>query len=642
MADARAAPVAVHQLVYGSAAKLLVPGASDLGVIASTRGFPQDATRRLLTHRSYSVEAGKSARPIKYIVGSLGRYIEITRIEMGVDHTGRSLAFAHHLLVEDAALRRANMSVGQCIREAGVVCSSPLGFTAGYIEPQATLSGAASSADVVIGPEAIAAMAAAVVRYPTEKRPVVLVAPRPAATDPAGDPFLPILAAVADVLPAPGLAAFVAATHMVDKDDRLAEASILCTYPDTALYREMSGRSGSRAPVIVDLATGRASIAADGNDPLTRATIADLKAGDPGRFPRLCDQFSATADQYGMVAELAVAASRVADKPTLANLEALAAAVEKGKSLANRPRLLEWVGGVLTGMMRQKWPAVARDVAGQPRGPARLAKAVSASDAALELMARAGAECQSRGMTTEADVAAATLASLGAKGKMLGKQAGDRQKSPEFSARFSEQPLPTQPVDDQPFEPAAPPGPKVGPIGEPSVHGARGGSRVLATRWGAGIASEPAVGGMLIPRLLLLIAIAALLVPAIKEYGSLDGKSPLNDLLGTASDVRRAIVSSVVGRCWDHLIPGVLLVVVTGIFCAYAWLSDLLARRLGPHAALIPTVTLAAAALASFGAAMYPPSRKAAGAQRPAAAATAGSRKPQPTTPRTPDKKTKP
>lgn len=37
--------VPVHELVYGSAAKLLAPGASDLGVIASSRNFPAEVSR---------------------------------------------------------------------------------------------------------------------------------------------------------------------------------------------------------------------------------------------------------------------------------------------------------------------------------------------------------------------------------------------------------------------------------------------------------------------------------------------------------------------------------------------------------------------------------------------------------------------
>ena len=640
MADARAGSVAVHQLVYGSAAKLLAPGASDLGVIASTRGFPQDATRRLLTHRSYSVEAAESARPIKYIVGMLGRYVEVTRIEMGIDHTGRSLAFAHHVLVEDAALRRADMSVGQCICEASAVCASPRGFTAGSIEPQATLSGTAPKADVAIDPEVIAAMAAAVIRYPAEKRPVVLVAPRPTATDPAGDPFLPVLAAVADVLPAPGLAAFVAATHVVTKDDRLAEASIVCTYPGTPFQREMSGRSGSRAPLIVDLTTGRASAAADSNDPLTRATIADLKAGESGRFSRLCDQFSATPDQYGIVAELSMAASRVADKPTLANLEALAAAVEKGKPLANRPRLLDWVAGVLTGMVRQKWPVVAKDVASQQHGPARLAKVVSSSEAALELMARAGAQCQVRGMTAEADVAAEALESLGARGKAIGRQVGDREKSPGFTARFSEQPRQEPIGDDTPATRAALPGAKRGASDDTRVrHVGRRASGMVPVTERSWRADEPTSGGMLIPRLLLLVAIGAMLIPAIKEYASLDGKSSLEDTIGVARDVWRAIVGAVTNRHWDFLIPGMLLVAVAGLMASYASLSNLLVTRLGAPASLIPTVVLAAAALASVCVALYPPRWPAPEAGKPAAT-TEGDR--QRGRESTPDEKAKP
>jgi hypothetical protein len=612
MANKEVGAVAVHQLVYGSAAKLLATGASDLGVIASTRGFPQEATRRLNTHRAYANEDKTGAvRPVKYIAGTLGRYVELTRVEMGVDHTGRSLPFTHHVLIEDATLRKAGMSVGDFIRQAAAICRSPREFSAGYIEPQGTLSGGLEPASASLGAEAIAVMAAAVIRYPVDKRPVVLVSPRPTSTDAASDPFLPVIAAIADVLPAAGLAALVAATHVIGKDDRLAEASIVCTYPDTPFFKEMSSRSGSRTPVIVDLATGRASVVADGTDAFTRATIADLKAGAPGRFPRLCDHFGATPEQFPIVAELAQAVSRLTDKPALANLEALSAAVEKGKPLANRPRLLEWAEREMTGIVSQQWATLSKDVAGQQGGAARLAKAVVFSDDLLEMVGRVGAKYEAAGRKSEADVAAAALLTLGARGKTIGRQAGDREKNQDFATRFIDKPRETTPIDSGPAIPVQLPGPRgrFATGAGPRPRGADGGTPgVLASRDGSWRTSgESASGGMLIPWLALLVAVGACAIPVAKAYLYQQGKAAFTDPTGVMADIGRALHAVWSGRLGECVVPGVLLAVVIGMIAAYRLLSDWFVSRLGSLGSLIPTIVLVMVSLSSFGLAVYPP-----------------------------------
>ena len=631
MAEKDVGPVAVHQLVYGSAAKLLASGASDLGVIASTRGFPQEATRRLNTHRAYATEDKAGAvRPVKYITGTLGRYVELSRVEMGVDHTGRLIPFTHHVLAEDASLRKAGLSAGQFIRQAAAVCRSPRDFAAGYIEPQATLGGELDAAPVSVSHETITVMAAAVIRYSAEKRPVVLVSPRPTATDAADDPFLPVIAAIADVLPAAGLSSLVAATHVIGKDDRLAEVSILCTYPDTAFLKDMIGRSGSRAPVIVDLTKGRASVAADGTDAFTRATIADLKAGAPGRFPRLCDQFGATPEQFPIVAELAQAASRLADKPVLMNLEAFTAALEKGKSLANRPRLLEWVEREVTGIVSQQWATLSKDVAAQRGGAARLAKAVMFSDDLLEMVGRVGAKYEAAGRKSEADVAAAALLTLGARGRTIGRQAGDREKNQDFAIRFIDKPRETTPIDSGPVMPVQRPGPRsrfatgVGPGPRGAVGGTPG---VLVSRdrsWRT--SDESASGGMLIPWLALLIAVGACATPVAKEtfdqWCNAAFTHPWVGMTGVMSGIERALNTVWTGRLGECGVPGVLLAVVIGMMATYRWLSDLIVSRLGSFGSLIPTVVLVMVSLSSFGLALYRPYLP--GARPPEVAVEAG------------------
>ena len=124
MADA-ARLVEVHEMVYGSAPKLLEPGAQDLGVIASTRGLSTEIARQLTYHRDYTPHAA-AATAVKYVVGLLSGRVEVTRVEMVTDHTGRRIPFARHVLSPlDSAY-----GCGDLIRRAVAYVRSPREATA--------------------------------------------------------------------------------------------------------------------------------------------------------------------------------------------------------------------------------------------------------------------------------------------------------------------------------------------------------------------------------------------------------------------------------------------------------------------------------------------------------------------------------
>lgn len=401
--------IAAHELVYGSAAKLLEPGASDLGVIASTRKFPADIARKLLSHRGYTRHQGAGGAA-KYIVGLIGGRLEFTRTEMGTDHTGRSIPFSRHVLLpysDDACF-------GELVRGAAAHAKDPRQATAGWIEPEPCLSPIArrdAVPDKVA--RAIACAAETVIRYPDTKRPVVLIHPQPASSDPSMDPFLAFVAGIGDVLPRSKASSLVAVTHVIDVDDRLAEASVLATYPGTPFHREMTARAGSRRPLIVDLA----AVTVDGSDEpvsaFVKATVADVAAGVPGRFADLCDALLAGPEQWPMVGEILKARVGVEEKPTLAGVESFVGVVKKigltpGAKI-DRGRLQNCAVEVICRTLQ----AVAEDAVQQTNGSGRIGVLLKIDESLHGEATRVGVALHERQSSSAAKVLADAIAGGG-------------------------------------------------------------------------------------------------------------------------------------------------------------------------------------------------------------------------------------
>jgi hypothetical protein len=208
--------------VYGSAQKLLAAGRSDLGVIASTRDFPSDAARQLTSHRSYALQSGQATAgidtlPVKYVAGTLGQFLEFTRIEIGIDHTGRFIPFAHHSLVEQSAVRQSGISQGNALLGLAQASRPPARVAAEWIEPRRLLTPAAPAQKQQLGAEILAAAADTIIQYPASKRPVVIVAGTANGGRDAQAECLVVLAAIADLLPRDGMAAFVAAAILLKR-----------------------------------------------------------------------------------------------------------------------------------------------------------------------------------------------------------------------------------------------------------------------------------------------------------------------------------------------------------------------------------------------------------------------------------------
>jgi hypothetical protein len=409
VADA-ARPVEVHELVYGSAPKLLEPSAQDLGVIASTRGMSTEIARQLAYHRGYTLHTA-AATAVKYVVGLLSGRLEVTRVEMVTDHTGRRIPFARHVL---ATLDPA-CGCGELIRRAVAHARSPREATAGWIEPAPRLGPvppptAASPAMA----KAVASAAETVMQYPQTKRPVLLVQAPGGPQGPA-DPSLAFVAAVADVVPQSSLAALVAMTHVIESGDRdkLPEASLLATYPGTPFHAEMMSRTGGRRPLVIDIASLAVDGASEPASPFVKATVADVVAGRAGRFADLCDRLGAKPEHHQLVGALDAALARVERQPDIAGLDDFVGAVKKAGEKLNKDALGALAYETVANAVTLPSFAVIRDAARQSGGVERLGTLVALDESIQQGIVRLGVHALANGERSDAETIAAAVRAAG-------------------------------------------------------------------------------------------------------------------------------------------------------------------------------------------------------------------------------------
>ena len=409
MADATPS-VEVQELVYGSAAKLLEPGAQDLGVIARTRGLSPDLARQLAHHRDYIAHAA-AATAVKYVVGLLSGRVEVTRVEMVTDHTGRRIPFARHVIAPlDPQCR-----CGDLIRRAVAHARDPRQATAGWIEPAPRLgpvpSPAAASPALA---KAVAFAAEVVMQYPQTKRPVLLVQAPGGPQGPA-DPAVAFVAAVADVVPRSSLAALVAMTHVIEpgERDKVPEAALLATYPGTPFHAEMTARTGARRPLMIDVATFAIDGAGGPEGAFVRATIADVTAGRAGRFADLCDRLGAKPEHYQLVGALDAALARVERQPDVAGLDGFVDAVKKAGATMSKNALGAFAFDTVAAAVAAPSLAVIRDAAGVPGGIERLGALLNLDESILERTVRFGVAVLGKGRRSEAETIAAAVRAAG-------------------------------------------------------------------------------------------------------------------------------------------------------------------------------------------------------------------------------------
>ena len=437
------AHVPVHQMVYGSAAKLLAPGTSDLGVIASTKDFPQEVARSLATHRAFPTAGAPQGKPddsSRYIAGIHGRYVELTRIQQGVDHTGRIVPFANHLLVERDRLQGSGVMVGEALERASAICQDPRLIGSGVIDPSPSLPVLGSERAVSLPNDILVGIADIVLRYATEKRTVVLVAPARGSDD-----LLPIVSAVANLLPASDIGSLVAATHVIDSSDRPADASIVGTYAGTPVHADAVGRSDTKRPLVIDMTTGKANVPVALSSPFARATFDDLRSGRPGDFARRCERLGAKQTQHQVVADMVAAETRLLKQPSLSSLESFRKAIPGAASGLDATRLQEWANGVAIHAFQQHASLIIGDAISQAEadGAARLAAAIGFSRSLLAKFAQRGCQSHQRQLP-EAAFIAEGLRSLGPEGIEIARRVANDPKvnHPSFLELLADTPAP--------------------------------------------------------------------------------------------------------------------------------------------------------------------------------------------------------
>lgn len=426
MANNKPAAVELHELIYGSAQKLLAPGASDLGVIASTRDFPADAVKRLASHRAYSLQSGQATAgidvlPVKYILGVLGRHLEFTRVQMGIDHTGRLIPFAHHAIVEQSLVQQRGLAPGTALLGLAQAVRDPTRVPAQWLDPRGVLKPPAVGQEPRLGADILASAADAIIRYPAEKKPVVIVSGAASSGQDLYASSLPVIAAIADLLPRDSLAAFVAVTCVATKEDRLDEASVLCTHAGSQFHQEILSRTGARKTLVIDLATGKADNQSPANT-FTRATMQAIAAGTPSSFAVACDKLNARTPHYTAVAGIAEASGRLATQPTFANLEMFCTRIAAVNGLPDRIAAQKFAEERFLETWKSNAGTLTSEIGSLPDGPVRLASMAAFSDGMATCLVRVGLYLSSQHRDSQAAVIALAVRQIGTAGQAIAER----------------------------------------------------------------------------------------------------------------------------------------------------------------------------------------------------------------------------
>lgn len=254
----------IYEQVYTSAADLLDPGGGHLGVIAQTKGFPKACEAEFAGHRSYFLVSNAAAPPARYVFGLSNRsnkHFLLSRVSFGgVDHTGRTTPFAHHVALEIEAHESPKATIAQLIRLVNPLFYHEWQGPPRWIDPpreadlksiscESSLSGhwAEILSDKV---EAIvASMADVLVGFSATQRPLLICLPVAYAnTAPS------LIADILDLMPPSRQLACSGVTHVVEAADYLRDSHVIVTYPETPFLNQCRARHDPRRPVLFDLA----------------------------------------------------------------------------------------------------------------------------------------------------------------------------------------------------------------------------------------------------------------------------------------------------------------------------------------------------------------------------------------------------
>ena len=270
--------VAVEELVYTSAPKLLNSTAAHLGVVARSRAFPAEVETAVSKQWAYSMPAAlgipeSQTLPRFYLLpaGANQRWITLSRVQSaGFDHTGRTTPIAQHFAVDGEQLRACAGSVALLAGWASrhYVTESERIFCDRWDEEPKELT--CRQLDTVISPNpysllgsippasgaaledirnACFATVETLLAYTASQRMAVIV------IRPSFAPYvLSFLGAVLAALPKALQSGVTATSHVWELSDAPAGYTLAFTYPRSPYFERIKERADSKKPVIIDVA----------------------------------------------------------------------------------------------------------------------------------------------------------------------------------------------------------------------------------------------------------------------------------------------------------------------------------------------------------------------------------------------------
>lgn len=270
--------VAVEELVYTSAPKLLNSTASHLGVVARSKAFPAEVETAVSKQWAYSMPAALGLResqtlPRFYLLpaGANQRWTTLSRVQSaGFDHTGRTNPIAQHFAVDVEQLRACNGSVATLVGWASrhYVTESERVFCDRWDEEPRELAPRLLETNIFPNPylllesippacgatiedvrNACFATVETLLAYPASQRMAVIV------IRPSFAPYvLSFLGSVLAALPRALQAGVTATSHVWELSDAPAGYTLAFTYPRSPFFERINERADSKKPVIIDLA----------------------------------------------------------------------------------------------------------------------------------------------------------------------------------------------------------------------------------------------------------------------------------------------------------------------------------------------------------------------------------------------------
>jgi hypothetical protein len=270
--------VAVEELVYTSAPKLLNSTAAHLGVVARSKAFPPEVETAVSKQWAYSMPASlglpeSQTLPRFYLLpaGTHQRWITLSRVQSaGFDHTGRTTPIAQHFAVDGERLRVCAGSVASLVGWASrhyaaeperIFCDrwddEPKELTPRQLDTSVgpspysllELIPPACGATIEDVRKAFFATVEAILAYPSSQRMAVIV------IRPSFAPYvLSFLGAVLAALPKAVQSGVTATSHVWELSDAPANYTLAFTYPRSPYFERIKERADSKKPVIIDLA----------------------------------------------------------------------------------------------------------------------------------------------------------------------------------------------------------------------------------------------------------------------------------------------------------------------------------------------------------------------------------------------------